>query len=63
MSKAFLFIQQVLEEGRKIVWPTRKDVVLSSIIVLIFALIFGFFLAVADEVIIRLLKFIMGFNS
>lgn len=63
MSKALLFFRQVLQEGKKIVWPTNKEVILSSIMVLIFALIFGLFLTFVDQSILRVLKLIMGFNN
>ena len=62
MSKALLFFHQVIEEGKKIVWPTRKEVILTSIVVLIFALIFGLFLAFVDEIIIGVLQLILRFN-
>lgn len=42
------FIQQVRAETAKIVWPTRREVMLTSVMVFIMASIVGIFFALVD---------------
>ena len=53
------FIRQVRDEVGKIVWPTRRDVILTSIIVSIIALMVSVFLLVVDQGVISLLRFVI----
>lgn len=55
-----LFCMQVIQEVRRVVWPTRRDVILTSIIVCILAFIFAVFLMFVDQVVVRFLQFILG---
>lgn len=50
MAKAnpLLFIQQVRSEVSKIVWPTRREVVLTTIMVFIMAALAGTFFFLVD---------------
>jgi preprotein translocase subunit SecE len=50
-----LFCAQVLQELRKVVWPTRRDVILTSVIVFILAALFACFLVIVDRVLILML--------
>lgn len=47
------FIQQVRAETAKIVWPTRRETVLTTIMVMIMATVFAIFFFTVD-VLIRL---------
>ncbi|CUH78928.1 preprotein translocase subunit SecE [Tropicibacter naphthalenivorans] len=42
------FIQQVRAEASKIVWPTRREVVLTTIMVFIMATLTAIFFAIVD---------------
>ncbi|MGH1414038.1 MAG: preprotein translocase subunit SecE [Pelagimonas sp.] len=42
------FIQQVRAEVSKIVWPTRREVMLTTIMVFIMAALFAVFFALID---------------
>jgi preprotein translocase subunit SecE len=49
-TNPFEFLQQVREEGNKITWPSRRETLITTIMVMIMvALAAGFFL-VADAV-------------
>jgi preprotein translocase subunit SecE len=51
-----VFFAQVKQEARRIIWPTQKDVIFTSIIVFIIAAMFAVFLFFVDQIIIRVLK-------
>lgn len=57
------FIDQVIQESRKVIWPTRRDVFLTSIIVVVLASIVAIFLFAADQVLVALLRIILGVSS
>jgi preprotein translocase subunit SecE len=46
----FEYFQQVLVEGRKIVWPTPKETVQRAIVVFIFIVCLSTFLWIADSI-------------
>ncbi len=60
LSASRVFCAQVMQEARRVVWPTRRDVVLTSIIVFVVAFIFSVFLMIVDQVIFRLMQVIFG---
>ena len=45
------FIQQVRQEANKVTWPTRKEVGISSMMVVIFMIVSAIFFFVADSAI------------
>ncbi|MDU8913636.1 preprotein translocase subunit SecE [Aestuariicoccus sp. MJ-SS9] len=45
------FVQQVRAEVSKVVWPTRREVVLTTIMVFIMATLTGIFFALVDVII------------
>ena len=48
MTNPFQFLQQVRAEVSKIVWPTRREVVLTTIMVFIMATLTAIFFALVD---------------
>ncbi|WCL51067.1 preprotein translocase subunit SecE [Leptospira sp. GIMC2001] len=54
--KAQTFIQECKAELEKVQWPTREEVINSTIVVLITVVIFSVFLSLADQFFINLLK-------
>ncbi len=48
LTNPLKFIQQVRSEVSKVVWPTRREVVLTTIMVLIFATIMAVFFSLTD---------------
>ena len=47
-SNPFQFIQQVRSEVSKVVWPTRREVVLTTVMVFIFAALAAVVFALVD---------------
>lgn len=58
-DQARLFFGQVKQEARRIVWPTQRDVVFTSIIVFIIAAMFSVFLFFVDQLVIAGLNVIL----
>jgi len=54
------FIQQVRGEVSKIVWPTRKETTITTIMVFIMASIAGLFFFLIDKIIGLGLSFALG---
>jgi len=54
------FIQQVRAEVSKVVWPTRREVVLTTIMVFIMAALTGVFFALVDVLIRAGLTGVLG---
>ncbi len=54
------FIQQVRAEVAKVVWPTRREVLLTTVMVFIMATITAIFFALVDLVIKGGLQAVLG---
>jgi len=44
------FVQQVREEARKITWPTRKEVMVSTVMVIIMVAMASVFFLIVDAI-------------
>lgn len=55
------FIQQTRSEISKVVWPTRREVVLTTVMVFIMATLTAIFFAVVDLLIRTGLQGVLGF--
>ena len=50
MINPFEFIQQVRSEGSKVVWPTRRETLVTTGLVLLLVVFASLFFVVADQV-------------
>jgi preprotein translocase subunit SecE len=50
-TNPFEFMQQVRQEANKVTWPTRKEVGITSLMVVIFMVVSAIFFFVADSAI------------
>ena len=57
------FIQQVRSEASKVVWPSRREVTTTTIMVFIMATICAVFFFVVDMIIRFGLQAVLGFGS
>jgi preprotein translocase subunit SecE len=53
------FLREVKIELKKVTWPSRKDTIYATIIVLISVFIFGFFLGIVDLGLSRLVRLVL----
>jgi preprotein translocase subunit SecE len=56
MQNPFEFLQEVRAEGSKVTWPTRRETIITTIMVFIFVAVTSVFFLVVDQV----LRFAMG---
>jgi preprotein translocase subunit SecE len=50
-TNPFQFLQEVREEGSKIAWPSRKEIMVSTIMVMIMVALASLFFLAVDAVI------------
>lgn len=56
----FTFLQQVRSEVAKVVWPTRNETLVSTIMVFIMVALASIFFLLADQVIAWIISFVIG---
>ncbi|MFL2805377.1 MAG: preprotein translocase subunit SecE [Paracoccaceae bacterium] len=62
MVNPFQFIQQVRSEASKIVWPTRRETLTTTVMVFVMATIFAIFFFLADQIISWLLQLVLSLS-
>lgn len=61
--KAQTFIQECKAELEKVQWPTREEVVSSTVVVLITVAIFSTFLSLSDMFFVHILKWFWSLGA
>ena len=54
------FFKEVKQEGKKIVWPTRKETLITTAMVFVMVIIFSLFFLLVDNIISWLIRLILG---
>ena len=62
MTNPFEFIQQVRAEAAKVVWPTRRETLITTGLVLLLVVFASLFFTVVDEVLRVLVGLALGFG-
>jgi len=62
MVNPFEFIQQVRSEAAKVVWPSRRETLITTGLVLLMAVFAALFLLVVDEVLRVMVSLVLGFG-
>ncbi|MEW7006922.1 MULTISPECIES: preprotein translocase subunit SecE [unclassified Lentilitoribacter] len=62
-SNPFTFLQEVRSETAKVVWPTRRETVISTIMVLVMVFLAAIFFFAADQILSVVISFILNFGS
>ncbi|TAE32131.1 MAG: preprotein translocase subunit SecE [Alphaproteobacteria bacterium] len=57
------FVREVKQESRKIIWPTRKEALVSVVMVLVLASVTSLFFVLVDGVIAWMVKAILGIGA
>lgn len=63
MSNPLQFLQQVRVEASKIVWPTRREVMLTTVMVMIMAALTALFFSAVDLIVQFGLQLILGVSA
>ena len=59
-TSPFEFIQQVQAETRKVAWPTRRQTVMTAVMVMIMTLILAVFFFIIDSGFEAIVKALLG---
>ena len=59
-EKVVQFLKEVQIELKKVVWPTRKDTIASTSVVLVLVIIIAIFLGLVDFGLSRIIRAILG---
>ncbi|MCE2993844.1 MAG: preprotein translocase subunit SecE [Candidatus Jidaibacter sp.] len=54
------FIKEVKAEALRVVWPSRKEVLMSLGLVFVMVLLSGLFFLLVDSLFFKMIKFILG---
>ena len=60
IAKIQLFLEETVGELKRSSWPTRKELIDSTIVVIVSMVLFGLFVAAADFVFLRVVRLITG---
>lgn len=60
LSRLALFVRQVVVELRKVIWPTRKELIAYTVIVIVFVSIIAAIVAGFDYVFTKGVLFVFG---
>ncbi len=61
-TNPFTFLQQVRAETAKIVWPSRRETIISTVMVLAMAILASLFFLLADQLFSYGISFLLGTN-
>ncbi|MFZ5734986.1 MAG: preprotein translocase subunit SecE [Pseudomonadota bacterium] len=59
----FKFLQEVRDETAKVTWPTRRETLITTVMVFIMVAVSSVFFFVADQIIRVLITFILGIKT
>ncbi|MFL2796619.1 MAG: preprotein translocase subunit SecE [Rhodobacterales bacterium TMED271] len=62
VTNIFKFIQQSRQEASKIVWPTRRETITTTIMVFIMVTILSIFFLITDSIISFLLRIVLSLS-
>jgi preprotein translocase subunit SecE len=63
MANPFQFAREVREEVNKVSWPSRRETIVTTVMVLIMAVAAAIFFMLADQIISKLVKIVLGFGG
>jgi preprotein translocase subunit SecE len=57
------YVGQVRQEARKVVWPTSRETITTTILVMIMVIIMGIFFFIVDWALANVIKLILGIGG
>ena len=57
------FMQEVRQEAAKITWPSRKEVWITTLMVLIMVAFASIFFLLVDQALSRIVRFVLGYGT
>ncbi len=62
-TNPFEFVQQVREEAAKVTWPSRREIMISTVMVFIMVAVAAVFFLVVDLVLHRGVQWLLGITG
>jgi preprotein translocase subunit SecE len=62
MVNPFQFLQDVRTETEKVTWPTRRETLITSGIVIVLVVLISLFFLVVDEALRLIVSFVLSFG-
>ncbi|MBT4880396.1 MAG: preprotein translocase subunit SecE [Alphaproteobacteria bacterium] len=62
MKNPIEFSREVRQEVSKVTWPTRKETVVTTIMVMIMVALAAVFFLLVDQVLSKIVRFILGWG-
>jgi preprotein translocase subunit SecE len=62
-SSPFQFFKQVRQEATKVTWPTRKETVISTVMVFVMVIIAALFFFAVDQLLSAGVKLVFGLGG
>jgi len=59
----FSFLQEVRAEAAKIVWPSRRETAISTVMVVVMAVLASIFFLVADQLLANGIELLLGLGK
>jgi preprotein translocase subunit SecE len=59
-SKASQFLREAKTELKKVKWPTKKELLASTAVVIVLSLLIAFYLGLIDFILIKIIKLVVG---
>lgn len=59
----FEFLAQVRDEGRKVTWPSRKETVVTTVMVFVMVVVASIFFTLVDQALRYLVTLILGVGA
>ena len=63
MANPFEFIQDVRTEAGKVTWPTRRETMVTTAMVLIMVVLAAIFFVAVDEIIHFVVSLVLGYRN
>ncbi len=57
------FVQQVRREVAKVTWPTRKETMVSTVMVFVFVFVAATFFFLVDQLLAKLIGLVLGIGG
>jgi preprotein translocase subunit SecE len=61
-SSPLKFIQEVRSEAQRVTWPSRRETLMTTMMVVLMAVFASIFFLLSDQIISRLVAFILSFG-
>ena len=63
MANPFEFIQDVRSEAAKVTWPSRRETMITTLMVLIMVVLAAVFFVAVDEIIHFVVSLLLGYRT